>query len=418
MVPNSQWFITTVTAPLAFNRGTDETWYLNPVRRYVLNARHIAKIEGYVNTLSELPGSPYYKPLMAGHRINGCRIFVERFRDRGVGDLLFLTGPLAFMHHVTGGDVRVNVYAFSDRGAVLQNSQYLEHGTVFVGPTHYDDFQHYDYQWLVNSVTESNMECDQLNVYDALYTQIGVKPEQVDPKFKRPYVTINAQEETDLYAFFHSTWSERKFDLRRTGYYVLAPLTHSPMRTAPYQMWLDLAKELTQRRPVFFIGRTDMALPDLDMSAGQFILKSQECGIQVISLLEKRLNLRSVMALISKATAFVGLDSGPLYMAQGCRVPAVSLWGPHDPGVRIGYDSDYMDLAVWNEQFCRNSPCFAYGNFPASKCPDGAAQVLCQPLRGTTVEDVVQKIAAIESKRVYRALTKHEATSTTANTPA
>jgi ADP-heptose:LPS heptosyltransferase len=405
---------------MTFNRGTEETWYLNPARRYVFNARHVEKISSYVETLSELSGSPHYRPLMAGHRINGCRIFVERFRDRGIGDLLFLTGPFAFMHHVTGNDVRINVYAFADRGAVLQNSPYLEHGTVFVGPTHYNDFQDYHFQWLVNTVTESSMETDQLNVYDALYTQIGIKPEQVDPKFKRPHVQISQEELAGLYEFYHSVWSERQFDLRHTGYYVLAPLTHSSLRTAPYRMWLDLAKELARRRPVFFIGQTSMALPDLDITAGEFVTKSQECGLQVISLLGKQLNLRSVMALISQATALVGLDSGPLYVAQGCRVPAVSLWGPHDPGVRIGYDPDYMDLAVWNEQFCHNSPCFAYGGFPATKCPNALAQKICQPLLGTSVTDVLKKVDMIESKRVNTWIhgLKHESTGTAEHTAA
>lgn len=401
MAQNSQWYIATVNAPLTFNRGTEETWYLNPVRRYVLHARHVDKIAGYVETRSELPGSPYYRPLVAGYPLSGKRIFVERFRDRGLGDLLFLTGPFAFMHHVTGGEVKIHTYAFSDRGSVLQNSPYLEHGTVFVGPTHYNDFADYHYQWLVSTVTEENEEADQLNVYDALYQQIGINPDQVDPKYKRPQVHISEQDVLDLHEFYHAIWQDRQYDLRKTGYYVLAPLCHSPLRTAPYQMWLDLARELSRSRPVFFIGQTTIPLPDLDISAGEFTTKTQELGNNVVSLLGHRLRLRSVMALISRATAFIGLDSGPLYIAQGCRVPSVSIWGPHDPGVRLGYDPDYMDLAVWNDTFCRSAPCFAYGKFPSKKCPEGSRQEICQCLRGTSVHDVLHRVNRIESHRVY-----------------
>lgn len=400
MVPNSQWFITTVTAPVTFNRGTAETWYFNPVRRYVLNARHVAKIEKYVASLSELSGSPHYRPLQAGRPLVGRRIFVERFRDRGLGDLLFLTGPFAFMQHVSGNDTKIHVYAFTDRGAVLQNSRFLEHGTIFIGPTHYYDFIDYEYQWLVNTVTESSEEPDQLNVYDALYRQIGVNPAHVEPQFKRPYVDISASEERDLTEFFHTVWAERQIDLRR-GFFVLAPLTHSALRTAPYQMWLDLAAELSRRRPVIFVGQSSVPLPDLDITAGEFLNKAEECGHQVMSLMRQSVPLRSVMALISKATAFVGLDSGLLYVAQACRVPAVSIWGPHDPGVRIGYDQDYMDLAVWNQELCYQSPCFAYGDFPVHKCPKGVEQKICQCLAATTVDDVLKKVEMIESKRVY-----------------
>jgi len=416
MLPNSEWLITTVSSPVKFNRGTEETWFLNPVRRYVLNAEHVAKIMKHVETVSTLSGSPYYKPLLAGRALNGKRVLVERFRDRGLGDLLFLTGPLAFMHSITGGEVQFHVYAFSDRGQALLNSPYLEHGTVFVGPNHYNDFQDYDYQWMVNSVTETSQERDQLNVYDALYAQLGLNPEQVDPKFKRPFIEVAPGELRDLHAFYHTVWSERQFDVRRTGYYVIAPLTHSPLRCAPYRMWLDLAVELSRSRPVFIVGQTNMPLPDLDMAAGEFVTKSQELGHQVVSLLGQQISVRSLVTLISQATAFVGLDSGPLYIAQGCRVPAVSLWGPHDPGVRIGYDPDYMDLAVWNEQFCTHAPCYAYGGFPIRKCPDGASQTVCHPLKGTSVEDVLEKVEQVESKRVYKVIFKHETPSTTDDT--
>jgi len=403
MLPNSQWLITTVSAPMTFNRGTDETWLLNPVRRYVLNIRHVEKLRDNIETLSDLPGSPHYRPLLAGRPLNGARVFIERFRDRGLGDLLFLTGPMAFMHHVTGGNVRLHTYAFSDRGAILQNCPYLEHGTVYVGPTHYDDFQGYDFQWLVASATESNEEADQLNVYDALYKEIGLRPEQVDPKFKRPHVQVSVEELDSLNSFFHTIWSECQIDLRR-GYYVLAPLTHSALRAAPYQLWLDLAKYLSGYRPVIFIGQTSIPLPDLDIPAGVFVTKTLEMGPQVMSLMGdrfKNLNLRSIVSIISQASALIGLDSGPLYIAQGCRVPAVSLWGPHDPGVRIGYDPDYMDLAVWNQAFCRQSPCFAYGQFPVRKCPDGPRQKICQCLRVIQIEDVLKQVEKIEARRIY-----------------
>lgn len=397
-IPNAEWLITTVNAPMTFNRGTSETWFLNPVRRYLFNAAHVRKFEENVESLSDIQGSPLYRPLNAARQMAGKRILVERFRDRGLGDLLFLTGPFAWLHYITGSDIKIHVYAFSDRGQVLQNCPHIDHGTVLVGPTHYADFAEYDAQWLINSVTESSAEQDQLNVYDALFTQIGVDPSTVDPRFKRPHVRIDTGELTALYQFFHTVWSERQFDLRKTGYYVLAPLTHSALRLAPYSYWIALAKELSRRRPVIVIGQQHEALPDSDISAGEFLTHMSEAGHQVINLVDRGLALRSVMALISQATALIGLDSGPLYIAQGCRVPAVSIWGPHDPGVRIGYDPDYMALAVWNQEFCQNSPCFAFGRFPIQKCPDGAGQKICQVLRAITVESVLEKVDLIEQR--------------------
>lgn len=394
------WSIATVKATTTFNRDTEETWFLNPVRRYVFHAQHLPVIEPMLASLSSVAGTPGYRPLQAGRSLAGKRIFMERFRGRGIGDLLFLTGPMAFLHHATGGDVKLHAYAFSDRGQVLRGSPLLEHGTTFLGPTHFDDFQHYDYQWLVETGTEGNEEADQLNVYDALYTQLGLDPAQVDPKFKRPQVSILPEDLDNLHRLWHAVWSDRDFDVRHTGYYVLAPFTHSALRCAPYAMWLELAAELARQRPVFIVGLAHEKLPVLDMAAGEFIQKVGALGGNVVSLLESRLALRSVMALISRATAFVGLDSGLLYVAQGCNTPAVSLWGPHDPGVRIGYDRDCMDLAIWNQADCANAACFAHRGFPAHKCPEGTAQKICQVLRGVTVDDVMKKIGLVESRRV------------------
>lgn len=408
LLPNSEWLITTLASPMTFNRGRDEVWPLNPVRRYLFNRQHAQKFTFNIDTVSTVSGSPLYRPLQAGRSLVGKTIFVERFRDRGLGDLLFLTGPFAFIHSITGGNVKICPYTWTDRGAILQNSPYVNNGTALFGPTHYDDFNLYDYQWLINSVTESSSEPDQLNVYDALYASLGLNPGQIDPRFKRPYLTIDPQEEADLFAFWHTFWTECHIDPRHTGYYVVAPLTHSPLRLAPYGLWLEVIQRLAHSKPVFIIGQSVEQMPDTDMTFGEFMAKIDELNSpKIANLVNKKLRLRFISALISKATAFVGLDSGPLYIAQACRTPAVSIWGPHDPGVRLGYDPDYMDLAVWEQQFCSQSPCFAFRDFPASKCPMGQDQRICHVLLGTSVDDVLSKVDLIERRRftaVFRSI--------------
>jgi hypothetical protein len=91
------------------------------------------------------------------------------------------------------------------------------------------------------------------------------------------------------------------------------------------------------------------------------------------------------------------MDSGPLYIAQALNVPAISVWGPHDPRVRIGYDKPYMDLAVWNKGACRHAPCFAYQGFPIHKCPSGAQQLLCEPLKQVDTGEILSKFASVEN---------------------
>lgn len=395
----STWTIATVAEPTTFTNGSEESWFLNPVRRYVFNALHVPHLAPHLETLSSVQGQPGYRPLNVGAPLAGARILVERFRGRGIGDLLFLTGPFNFMHQATGGDVHIDLYAFADRGLVLQGNPLLKHRTALLGPTHFDDFPRYRSQWLVDNVTESTEEDDQMNVYDALFTQLGLNPAEVDPKFKRPSVAIEPADLRDALQVQHSLWSDRHFDVRHTGYYVVAPFTHSALRSAPYQLWLDVIKELAHTRPVFVVGQLHAGLPVMDMTPDEF-LGQLNGGGNVVNLTGLELPLRTVMALISQATAFVGLDSGLLYVAQGCRVPAVSLWGPHDPGVRIGYDPDYMDLAIWQQAACDSAACFAYRGFPAHKCPQREKQRICSVLHSVTVKDVLAKVTMVEDRRV------------------
>jgi len=399
----AQWLITTFNSPVAFNRGTDETWYFNPIRRYVLNAAHVQKISQHVEGTSDLASGALYTPLRGDKPLAGKKILVERFRDRGIGDLLFLTGPFAFMQHITGMGVSIYVYAFSDRGVVLNGNPDLAYGTTMLGPTHYDDFPRYDYQWMVGAVTELDQEKDQLNVYDALYRQIGLNPDQVAPRFKRPSITLNPGEAEGFIQFASQQWENHNLDIRKSGYYVVAPTTHSPLRCAPYAFWLNLIRELLGYRPVIVVGKIHEAIPDLDMPLGEFCSRLNEMGPGLINLLstERPTPLRFIMQLIAKANCVFTLDSGPLYIAQALHTPAISLWGTHDPRVRIGYDPEYMDLAVWNKQYCQNCPCFCFGSFPAHKCPRGESQTQCEVLRSLVPNDVLSMLEKVESRVPY-----------------
>jgi ADP-heptose:LPS heptosyltransferase len=397
-INNQTWHIATFDQPMVLDRIMGETWLFNPVRRYVLNASLLPSLQGHIATLSNLKGSAAYRPLHAGGPIAGGQILIERFRERGIGDLIFLTGPVAFLQNITGNRLGIDIYSFADRGSVFTHNPGLRHRSALLGPTHYDDLPHYNFHWFVDPVTEEDEEPDQLNVYDALYTQIGLNPAQVDPIYKRPYLYVTPEEHADLDRLFLFIWHQRQIDLRRTGYYVASPLTHSPLRLMNYSQWLEVITEAARRRPVIVTGDLHHRVPDTDISVGEFVSELDKLGNQVINGLGTPMTLRLFFALTSKAKAAITLDSGPLYVAQALRVPAVSLWGAHDPGVRIGYDPDYMDLAIWNQDHCQHSPCFAYSGFPQHKCPRGSKQAACEVLMHVTAAQVMEKLDKIEAK--------------------
>jgi ADP-heptose:LPS heptosyltransferase len=279
---------------------------------------------------------------------------------------------------------------------VLAKNPALPFGPLY-GPVLYDTFPRYHHHWLIDSVTEYDSEPEQLNVYDALYTQLGIPYGSVDGKYKRPYITLDATDMKNLDSFYFFAWNDRKVDLRQAGYYVVAPLSHSTLRSANYATWLEIISEMAKRRITVVIGSITERMPRAEMSFSEFKAALSKLP-NVISVLGET-PVRLIMAIIQKAVALVGLDSGPLYIAQAFRTPAISLWGPHDPRVRIGYDKDCMDLAIWNSTACRHAPCFAYQKFPEHLCPRGADQLLCEVLNSVVANQIFEKLNMVEATR-------------------
>ena len=236
-----------------------------------------------------------------------------------------------------------------------------------------------------------------------MFAGLGINPAKVDARFKRPSVTLAESETKSLDDFYYwiFTNSTIHLDLRHTGYYVVAPLANSSIRCAPYGTWLQVIDLLKERRPVLVVGAIRDRMPGTDMSVGDFSGNLDTAtnlvpSGRVINLLGKT-NLRHLTQLISKANCVASLDSAALYIAQGLRVPCVSLWGSHDPGVRLGYDRSYMELAIWNQQACRFSPCYAWQGFPTNRCPMGEATTICQCQVAMDPKEVVRRFDQVEA---------------------
>jgi len=402
---NARSVVVSVNTPVLLRRSDDEIWPLNPRRRYVLNADILQDVMQFVETMSDLEGAAHYNPLRTAPKVRLAKshILVERYRDRGMGDLLFTTGPLQYLHHLAGAELNVHYYAYADRGQVLSHCPWISHGAPLVGPVLYDELPNYDYHWVIDGVTEHDEEPDQGNVYDTLFKSIGIDPATVPAKYKRPTALITPAEAKQLDDFFHWTFLTTKshLDLRKTGYYVVAPFANSALRCAPYSMMLQLICELAKPsgRPVLVVGNMWDRIPGTDMSAGDFngALDEQSnlTSGRILNLIGKT-KVRNLVEVISGANCVVSLDSAPLYISQGLRVPCVSIWGSHDPAARIGYDPDYMKLAVWQRQACRFSPCYAWSGFPESKCPQGSAQRICNCYLALSPDDVLQRVEEVE----------------------
>lgn len=349
--PSASWKIISVKKPLLWTRTEEEVWMLNPLRRYILNSDQLGHLAREIDTMSELNGSRNYRPLVAGAALATTRLLVYRYPDRGIGDHLFMTGPLNYLRHVSGNTIHIDMYGLTDRHQILAYNPALKHEAVMAGPVHYDDLQYYHWHWFVETATEYTEDADQLNVYDCLYRQMGVNPNDVDISFKRPSIRLIEKDYKDLDQLYYIVYQGRKVDLRLTPYYTVAPFCHASLRSAPYAMWLETTTSLAKARPVVVLGRPGKGrVPDTDMAFGQFVAELNKIP-GVINLVSD-VALRVIAALISRSTCMVTLDSGLLYVAEALRIPAVSLWGTHAPATRLMYDKTYLDSAIWMREAC------------------------------------------------------------------
>jgi len=366
---------------------------MNPPRRYIMNACHVKYVADHVERVSDLNGSAKYRPLKGGVNLAGRRILVERMRDRGIGDLLFLTGPMSWLQHMSSHEVTIDVYGLSKRSQVLAHHPAISNGSVMFGPTHYEDLDLYEAHWMIESVTEFNEEPDQPNVYDALYRSMGVDPSTVDPRFKRPSINLVDQDARNCDALMYHIYSSYGMDLRSQPYLVFSPLSHSTLRSMNYGQWLQIMRETINnlRIPIVVVGHVNEGrMPVLDMSFGAFMQQVNQMAEQsraIINLLGKT-PVRLVASIIKNAAGVVCLDSGPLYIAQAVRTPAVSIWGTHDPRVRIGYDPAYMELSVFNQDADPKAPTYAY-------TATNADDMRCEVLLSVKPEQVLEKVQRV-----------------------
>lgn len=375
---------------------------MNPNRRYVLTAEHAEFLKDRVETVSPLKSQPFLRPLTAKSRLHGAKILVERRRDCGIGDMLFLTGPLSFIREMSGASAQIDLYALSDRSPILAYHPALPYGPL-AGPIYYDHLPLYNFHWFVDQATEHDEEPDQSDVYDCLFRQMGMDPANVPAKYKRPSMALVEQDFRDLLGIDILVNHQKSIDLRIVPYIVLAPLALSSLRIAPYRLWLELAAALADEgKAVVFVGRAaeNAQIPSGGMAYGDFVKELEKLaqGRPIINLLNQT-TVRPTAALIGRARAFVGLDSGLLYVAQALRVPAVSLWGALPPHVRLKHDEPYLRSAIWNRQTCPASPCFSWRGFPVNKCPDGQAQRTCAPLASVLPQQILEALGRIDAAR-------------------
>jgi len=142
----------------------------------------------------------------------------------------------------------------------------------------------------------------------------------VDERLPRVYVEDGEREEI-----------ARQLDIEAGGDLVLVhPGATKPERAWPIERWPSLIAELQRERPgVRVLVVTQPGWED----AARRIAEATDAAVRQLPALD----LRSLMALISLTSLYVGNDGGILHTAVALRVPTVGIFGPTEDDVWFPY---------------------------------------------------------------------------------
>jgi ADP-heptose:LPS heptosyltransferase len=108
---------------------------------------------------------------------------------------------------------------------------------------------------------------------------------------------------------------------------VIHPGSGSRAKTAPLDLFIDMAKTATQSgRKVLVVWGEAETLRHEELQKGF-------SGIQGVKILESPLSLLDMAGVLAESSLYAGCDSGVTHLASACEIPVFALFGPTDPQV-------------------------------------------------------------------------------------
>lgn len=307
-------------------------------------------------------------------------------RKRGIGDELCLTALPRFFAQKFGAKCYVLCHASTE--SIWYGNETVK--SVVGEPLHLDGMfradgakPFYDHCFFFESVTEWDSESDQGNVYDTLFRLSGIKPETVDPRYKRPYLKLTAKDHTAFISWKEAAVKEYPTLNLEDGYVVHQLSTTNAVRNLPEDRELEVLKALGKcKKPVLVID---------DKPTTPKIVEFLHGSENVFDITKRIPTLRLYFSLIAGASCVLAPDSSALHAAAAFDVPSIGFWGPFSPESRAKYYPNHH--AIYERQLCVNSPCFNFAlKLPANLCPRGDEQQSCEVFSGVTENRVTEAL--------------------------
>ena len=136
-----------------------------------------------------------------------------------------------------------------------------------------------------------------------------------------------------------------KFGLKR-DYVVFCPdAEFGPAKKWPIHKWIDLAKTISDKHQVIFVG--------LDKSISKYI---QELGSSNISDLIGETSINDALDIIRLSSCVVSNDSGLMHVAAALDKPVVGIYGSSSPEYTPPLIENDKKIIIYQNLSC--SPCY------------------------------------------------------------
>lgn len=370
---------------------------LNPGERWLFEdsiahqLRVPKKLDGADNEISKcIYSSSDFAPLYREYTPRPANFHGKRvlfYRNRGIGDQLIASCLSRFFSEM----LRAQCFQMCERDkeAVWGHNRFIGGVPVQI-PITIDPFirakgkPFFDYAFFLESVGEWDVEPEQANCYDRLFSLCGFDPDRIDEKYKRPFMQL-AQEDIDAYRIWWQKISaDHKVDLTK-GYIVFQLRAENPGRRLPNHKNELILNTLNK------IGLPVLCLDNKKPNDG--LIDLLLALPNVIDATCTTPNTRLYAAVIAASQLVLGPDSSAIHFAESFNIPSVGFWGPFDPGSRVKYYKKHTP--IYNRELCACSPCYNFMDaLPLHKCPNGFGQKTCEVFEGITseqVESAVQK---------------------------
>jgi Glycosyltransferase family 9 (heptosyltransferase) len=370
----------------------------NPGERLIFNDDDALSIQQdpgsarYILEVSDL--KPYLAEMESRQPSNWRKSRVLFYRGRGVGDQLIVSAASRFFTEMLGA----TCFQATDRihEPIWIGNPYIGSAALAM-PIHLDTVHRargplfVQGAFFFESITEWDSDGEQPNVYDRLFTMLGLDPGRIVAKFKRPTLVLQKQD-IDV----RTKWLQQVAAATNkpcdNGYIVFQFRSTNKVRSLPaviVEKALFAINEYAEKFQIPILVTDNKPLSPEILE----IVKRTKMAINVANSINY---VRLFIGLIAGASAVVGPDSSAIHIAAAFEIPAIGIWGAYSPESRTAYYPRQIHL--FHAERCPNAPCFNYlPDLPFMKCPHGLEQQYCEVFDGVSPDEIFEALKTVNS---------------------